>query len=84
MSRSDYDTPPCTEPVGEGQPPRTVDPGRGDVGTWITRMIMELMEGHAATECGCSQGSRCARTAVPGKQRREHAKEHRCSLYHEV
>ena len=36
MSRSDYDTPPCTEPVGEGQPPRTVDPGRGDVGTWIT------------------------------------------------
>ena len=25
MSRSDYDTPPCTEPVGEGQPPRTVD-----------------------------------------------------------
>ena len=45
MSSSDYDTPPCTEPVGEGQPPRTVDPGRGDVGTWITRMIMELMEG---------------------------------------
>ena len=39
MSRSDYDTPPCTEPVGEGQPPRTVDPGRGDVGTWITRMM---------------------------------------------
>ena len=47
MSRSDYDTPPCTEPVGEGQPPRTVDPGRGGVGTWITRMIMELMEDHA-------------------------------------
>ncbi len=33
MSSSDYDIPPCTEPVGEGQPPRTVDPARGDVGT---------------------------------------------------
>ena len=50
MSSSDYDTPPCTEPVGEGQPPRTVDPGRGDDGTWIswiTMTIMGLLEDHA-------------------------------------
>ena len=47
MSGSDYDTPPCTEPVGEGQPPRTVDPGRSDVGTWISRLIMQQMKSHA-------------------------------------
>ena len=47
MSCSDYDTPPCTEPVGEGQPPHTVDPGRGDDGTWITMTIMRLLEDHA-------------------------------------